>query len=283
MGKHTRDRLAGDRAASSSEDAFLGGRLRILQPTAGYRAGLDAVLLAAAAPLRTGGIENVLDVGAGVGVVGLAVARRAAEARVTMIEREVAAAELCRANIERNGLGERARVLAGDVSRPLGEQPALQRLAGTFEHVLANPPYQIEGAASLAPEPAKAVANAMPAEGLMHWLRFMAAMARPGGTATVIHRADRLGHVLSAFAGRFGGLVVFPLFPRQGAPAQRVLVQGIKGSRAPLQLRAGLILHDTGHGFRPEVDAILRAGHALDLGHSGLAKGACRSSDKADI
>lgn len=259
----------GDRAASSTEDAFLGGRLRILQPAGGYRAGLDAVLLAAAAPLRTGEIEEVLDVGAGVGVVGLAVARRAADARVTMIEREIDAAELCRANIERNGLCERARVLAGDVRRPLGEQPALQRLAGTFDHVLANPPYQIEGAASLAPEPAKAAANAMPAGGLTHWLRFMAAMARPGGTATMIHRADRLDHVLSAFAGRFGGLVVFPLFPRHGAAAQRVLVQGIKGSRAPLQLRAGLVLHDTGHSFRPEVDAVLRAGGALELAQTG--------------
>jgi tRNA1(Val) A37 N6-methylase TrmN6 len=262
-------RGAGDRAASSTEDAFLGGRLRILQPATGYRAGLDAVLLAAAAPLRAGASEQVLDVGAGVGVVGLAVARRIADARVTMIEREIAAAERCRVNIERNGLGERARLLAGDVSRPLGEQPALQQLAGTFDHVLANPPYQIEGAASLAPQPAKAAANAMPAESLPHWLRFMAAMARPGGTATMIHRADRLGHVLSAFAGRFGGLVVFPLFARHGAAAQRVLVQGIKGSRAPLQLRAGLVLHDTGHGFRPEVEAILRAGAALELAHTG--------------
>ena len=75
--------------------------------------------------------------------------------------------------------------------------------------------------------------------------------------------------MLAAFAGRFGGLVVFPLFPRHGAAAQRVLVQGIKGSRAPLQLRTGLILHDAGHGFRPEVDAILRAGHPLDLGRTG--------------
>ena len=62
----------------------------VLQPAAGYRAGLDAVLLAAAAPLQPGRVEQVLDVGAGVGVVGLAVARRAADAVVTMVEREAA-------------------------------------------------------------------------------------------------------------------------------------------------------------------------------------------------
>jgi len=256
---------AGDKAATT-EDAFLGGSLRVLQPVAGYRAGLDAVLLAAAAPLRVGCREQVLDVGAGVGVVGLSVARRAGDARVILIEREPAQADLCRTNVDRNGLGERARVLAGDVGNPLGQQPELGALAGSFDHVLANPPYQVEGTATVAALPAKAAANAMRRDGLQHWLRFMAAMARPGGTATMIHRADRLDLVLMAFSGRFGRLLVFPIFPRQGTAAHRVLVQGIKGSRAPLQLRAGLVLHETGHGFRPEVDAILRGGAALDLG-----------------
>jgi tRNA1(Val) A37 N6-methylase TrmN6 len=257
--------VAGDRT-DITEDAFLGGSLRISQLAAGYRAGLDAVLLAAAAPVRDGGGEQVLDVGAGVGVVGLAVARRAAQARVTLIERETTQAELCRLNIDRNGLTERARLLTGDIGKPLGEQPLLKSLAGSFDHVLANPPYQVEGTATLAALPAKAAANAMRREGLQQWLRFMAAMAQPGGTATMIHRADSLDQVLAAFSGRFGRLLVYPIFPRQGASAHRVLVQGIKGSRAPLQLRAGLILHATGHAFRPEVDAILRGGAALDLG-----------------
>jgi tRNA1(Val) A37 N6-methylase TrmN6 len=93
----------------------------------------------------------------------------------------------------------------------------------------------------------------------------MAAMARPGGTATMIHRADSLDQVLLAFGGRFGGLIVFPVFPRRGAAAHRVLVQGFKGSRAPLQIRPGLVLHRAGHGFRPQVDAILRQGARLDL------------------
>ncbi len=255
---------AGD-TASTSADAFLGGALRVLQPATGYRAGLDAVLLAAAAPLQPGRVEQVLDVGAGVGVVGLAVARRAADAVITMVEREPAQAELCRANIAHNGLAERARVLVGDVTRPLGEQPDLQKLAASFEHVLANPPYQVEGAGTASALPLKAAANAMPRTGLADWLRFMAAMARPGGTATMIHRADSLDQVLLAFDGRFGGLIVFPVFPRRGAAAHRVLVQGVKGSRAPLQIRPGLVLHRAGHGFRPQVDAILRQGARLDL------------------
>jgi len=105
----------------------------------------------------------------------------------------------------------------------------------------------------------------MPGGNLLRWARFMAAMARPGGSATMIHRADAVGEVLSAFAGRFGGLLVFPLFPREGKSATRVLVQGIKGSSAPVELRPGLVLHEAGNKFRPDVEAVLRHGDGLSL------------------
>lgn len=93
----------------------------------------------------------------------------------------------------------------------------------------------------------------------------MAAMARPGGSATLVHRADALGEILAALEGRFGAAVVLPLHPRDGEPASRVLVQALKGSRAPLELRHGLVLHNADHGFRPEVDAILRGGAPLPI------------------
>ena len=112
--------------AGSTDDAFLGGSLRILQPKDGYRAGIDAVLLAAAAPVRVSRKERVLAVGAGVGVVGLAVARRAPRADMTLVERESLLAHLARCNIERNGLQARVRLVQADVSRRLDELPELR-------------------------------------------------------------------------------------------------------------------------------------------------------------
>lgn len=249
--------------SAMTDDAFLGGALRILQPKEGYRAGLDAVLLAAAAPIETGRSERVLDVGAGVGVVGLAVARRVADAQVTLVERDPELAACARANIERNGLGARVRVIEADVARPLGEIAELSATAQSFDHVLANPPYHVEGRGTAAGDPAKAAAHAMPGGGLERWLRFMAAIARPGGTAGLIHRADALGEILAACAGRFGGLAVLPLHAKEGEPAGRILVQGVKGSRAPLALLPGLVLHGADGKFQPEVEAVLRAGAAL--------------------
>ena len=252
--------------ATVTDDAFLGGDLRILQPKEGYRAGIDAVLLAAAAPTRTSRKERVLDIGAGVGVVGLAIARRAPRADVTLVEREASLCELALANIERNGLDGRVRVLQADVSRRLDDLPELRPDAESFDHVLANPPYNPEGAGTVSIEALKAAANVMPGGNLARWARFMAAMARPGGSATMIHRADAVGEVLSAFAGRFGGLLVFPIYPREGKSAIRVLVQGTKGSNASVELRPGLVLHGAGNRFRPEVEAVLRHGAGLSLG-----------------
>jgi tRNA1(Val) A37 N6-methylase TrmN6 len=249
---------------AATDDAFLGGRLSLLQPGTGYRAGIDGVLLAATVGARPG--AQVLDVGAGVGVVGLCVAQRLPDVRVTLVERDAGLAALARRNIERNGLAGRARVIEADALKPLGESPELAAAVESFDHVLANPPFHVEGRGTAARDPVEAGANAMPAGGLDRWLRFMAAMARPGGQVTLIHRAEALPELLPALAGRFGGAVVLPLHPRAGQPALRVIVRAVKGSRAPLELRPGLVLHNGDGSFRPPIAAVLRDGAGLPLG-----------------
>ncbi len=247
-------------SADVTEDAFLGGRLAVRQPRSGYRAGLDAVLLAAA--LRAAPGDKVIDAGAGVGVVGLAAARRIAGIEVLLVEQDDGLADLARGNIARNGLEQRVRVVVGDVAQPLSAHPELQAAAGRFDHALANPPFHVEGRGTASRNPVKAAAHAMPDGTLQRWVRFMAAMVRPGGTATLIHRADALGEILGALDGRFGAVVIAPIHGHAGKPATRVLVRATKGSRAPLQLRPGLVLHGD-EGFRPEIEAVLRGGAAL--------------------
>ena len=250
-----------------TDDAFLGGKLRILQPRTAYRAGLDAVLLAAAVPDCQGAPVDILDAGAGVGVVGLAIAHRIAAARITLVEIAPALASLARENARRNAMADRIEIVEADISRggaafAPGLYPALQ--ASRFAHVVANPPYQVDGRASPSPNPLKANAHAMPPVDLDAWLRFLAAAAMADGTATVIHRADALPELLEALGNRFGALKILPIHARAGKPASRIVVQGRKGSRAPLTLLPGLILHGEGHAFRPPVDAILRDGQSLN-------------------
>ncbi len=246
-----------------TDDAFLGGALHILQPATGYRAGLDAVMLAAA--VTADGPSRVLDVGAGVGTAGLCLARRAASARVTLFEKEPALVRLARENVRRNGMAERVSVVEGDVGLSAETAKALGLEPESFHHVIANPPYHDADGGTAAPDPLKAGAHAMPDEGLERWARFMARMAVPGGSVTVIHKAEALPRLLAAFDGRFGALQILPLHPRASTPAHRVIVAGRKGSRAPLTLLPGFALHGDDGAFTPQAQAILRGGAALRL------------------
>jgi tRNA1(Val) A37 N6-methylase TrmN6 len=208
----------------------------------------------------------VLDVGAGVGVVGLCVAARVSEAHVTLLEFEPTLAAIARKNVVRNGLEHRLNVVSADIRAPARAHAELGLHPGTFAHVVANPPFDVLGRGRLARDPLKAGAHAMPAGGLERWVRVMARLAANGGSATLIHRAAALRDVLTSLKGRFGALKVLPVHPRAGAPAVRILVQGRKGSRAPLTLLPGLVLHGHDSRFLPEVEEILRRRAGLDLG-----------------
>ncbi len=248
-----------------SDDAFLGGALNILQPRNGYRAGLDAVMLAAAVPVDQSRPLRVLDVGAGVGTAGLCLARRAPFAEVVLLEREPQLAALAAENIARNDLPGHVRVITGVVGTPAAELRAMGLVEESFGHVIANPPYHDSDSATLPPDALKAGAHAMPDTELDDWARFMARMTAPGGVATIIHKADALARLLAVLEARFGALKVLPLHPRSGAPAHRVLVQGIKGSRGPLQILPGFVLHQEGNAFTPAAQDILRHGAPLAM------------------
>lgn len=245
-----------------TDDAFLGGAVMALQPQEGYRAGVDAVLLAAS----VGGMPDggrVLDAGAGVGVVGLCLARRVPDVSVVMVEREAELAALATANVSRNGFADRVTVCCADLLA--GTSGGAPHLApDSFDVVLANPPFY-DAAACRPPRAAlRAAAHTMAGESLDDWLRALARLARPGGRATVIHRADALPALLAAFARRFGGVTVRPIQPREGADAHRVLVSGIKGSRGPLRLLPALVLHGADHAFLPPIARLLRQPAGLD-------------------
>ncbi len=242
-----------------SEDALLGGRVRLRQPVAGYRAAIDPVLLAAAVPAEPG--EQVLDVGCGVGTAALCLAARVPGCRVFGIEIQRDLVRLAVDNVALNGAEGRVDVMVGDLTSP---PPRLA--AGSFDHVMANPPYLEAGAEESAPDAAKAAATVESAGDLADWVGFCVRMARHKASVTFIHRADRLDALLAHLRAKAGGIVVFPLWPDANGerPAKRVIVQARKGSGAPLRLAPGLALH-AGGAFTPSADAVLRAAAPLNL------------------
>jgi len=245
-------------------DRFLGGRILVRQPTAGYRAGLDAVLLAAAVPASGGA---VLDLGAGVGTAGLCVAARLPHVRVTLLEREPVLAALARENVAANTLSARITVLEADATGRWSDLAAAGLAREHYAHVIANPPYHQEEAGTVAPSDLKARANHMKEGALEGWARTLATAAAGGGSLALIYRADGLGSILEVLDRRFGALSVLPVLPKAGEDAIRIIVRGVKGSRAPLRLCAPLILHEDDGAFRDEIAAVLREGAPLPEPH----------------
>lgn len=244
-------------ATERTDDALLGGRVRLWQPVQGFRAAVDSVLLAAAVAARDG--EKALEAGAGAGAASLCLAVRVPGVSICALERDAAPLSLLRENIARNGMDERIAACAGDVAHP--EQVAA---ADSFHHVFANPPYLDPVRADPPPDAAKARAHVEDGAGLSAWIAAAKYWLRAKGAFTLIHRADRLDEALALLrAEGFGGITVIPIWPRQGEAAKRVILRARKGSRAGLALAPGLALHEAGSAYTQAAEAILRQGAGL--------------------
>ena len=241
-----------------TEDRLLDGRVVLTQPARGYRVAIDAVLLAAATAANPG--ERVLDLGTGVGASARCRATRVAGVTVVGLELQPELATLAVANAASNGLAGRVAIMTGDVRTP--RQPLAP---WSFHRIMANPPYLRAGTHTPSADPSRAAANGEGDADLGAWIECAATLLRPRGVMTLIHRADRLDEVIALMHKQFGGIVVFPLWPRAGAAAKRILVSGRRGVASPARLAAGLVLHDAGGGFTPEADAVLRGGSGLEL------------------
>ena len=242
-----------------TEDRLLGGRVRLRQASGGYRAGMDAALLAAACDAADG--ARVVEAGCGAGAVLLAAAVRRPRATFLGLESDPAALAFTLENITLNALESRVEAHLTDIAQPFS------RLALTpFDAALANPPFFDDPSELRAPSPAKRAAW-IAAEGLAVWCGFLIKAVREKGTITLIHRADRLADLMSYLAPKAGSFAVRPVHPFADAPAKRVLVRAIKTGKAPLRILPPLVLHERGGAkHTPEAEAILRGEAALGWG-----------------
>ncbi len=244
-----------------TDDAALGGRLRLRQPRRGHRFGHDAILLAAICPAQAG--DTVIDLGAGVGAAGLALAIRVADTAVTLVEIDPRLAALAQENARLNGMDARVRAVTLDVGAPARAFAAAGLAADSLDHVLMNPPFNDPHRQRMSPDAARRLAHAASQSVLPSWLKTAARLMRARGTLSLIWRADGLADVLAALTPTFGGVTVLPVYPAPNKPAIRVLVTAIKASRAPLTLAPPLTLADAAGRPTAAAAAVLRDGAAL--------------------
>lgn len=243
-----------------TDDAFLGGALRIWQPKTGYRAATDSVFLAASVPAGTG--QQILELGCGAGVASLCLWQRTG-ACATGVEVQPAYADLARRNAIRNDAA--VEVVQADLSALPDELRCR-----SFDHVIANPPWFAAGRGTEAVDEGRERAH-REVTPLAQWLDVAARRLAPKGWLSLIHRADRLHDLLAGLPPTLGSVVVQPLQARIGQPPGRIILQARKAGRAPFRLNAPFIVHDgrnhaeDGDDFTQTASWILRQGGALRI------------------
>jgi tRNA1(Val) A37 N6-methylase TrmN6 len=244
-----------------TEDAFLGGQLRLRQPRSGHRAGHDAMLLAAATPARPG--DRVVDFGAGVGAAGLAVAKRVAGIDLVLVEIDADLADLARGNAASNAIP--AEVIVLDITSSADAFAAAGLTPDSVDVVLMNPPFNDPIRHRASPDKAREIAHVATAVTLEGWIHAGRRLLKSGGMLALIWRADGLAEMLAALDRGFGSLAILPIHGDARTPAIRVLIRATKGGKAPTQMHAALMLNDESALPNKESQDILAGKEILPL------------------
>lgn len=244
-----------------TEDAFLGGQLRLRQPKSGHRAGHDAMLLAAATSARPG--DRVVDFGAGIGAAGLAVAKLVAGIDLVLVEIDAALAGLARGNAASNEI--MAEVIVLDITSSADDFNAAGLSPDSVDAVLMNPPFNDPARHRASPDKAREAAHVATAATLESWIQAARRILKSGGVLSLIWRADGLVEVLAALDRGFGSLAVVPVHGDATKPAIRVLIRAIKGGKAPTEIFAALMLNDESAVANKQMQDILAGKGVLPL------------------
>jgi tRNA1(Val) A37 N6-methylase TrmN6 len=244
-----------------TDDAVLGGRLRLWQPRRGHRFGHDAILLAAATPAR----DRAVDLGAGVGAAGLALAARVPGLRVTLVDVDASLVALATLNAARNQLAGRVDAVALDVAVSAAHYAAAGLPPASCDSVLMNPPFNDPIRHRPSPDRLRRAAHDLKPASLATWIDAAARLLRPAGVLTVIFRADGLVDLLGALANSFGAIAVLPVHGKPGTRAIRIIAGAVKGSNAPPAILPGLVLAAEDGTSTDAADAVLRHGAELTL------------------
>jgi tRNA1(Val) A37 N6-methylase TrmN6 len=242
----------------TSTDKFLDGRILLQQPIRGYRAGIDAVLLASAIHPRDH--DKVLDVGCGVGAVMHCISAHHPKSSIVGLELQEDMVSLCRENIALNSKQDSLSIVQGDIFCPPEDLEA-----NSFDHVVSNPPYFDYGAEAGSESSAKSAARHLDQANIAEWVEACLRMVKPRGYFTMIHRANQMDSIVAALKPRAGGITVFPLWPDEQSDAKLVIIQARKGVKSPSRLSAGLVLHKDDKSYTEKAKQLFRGLITLTL------------------
>ncbi|RCL02805.1 MAG: Methyltransferase [Candidatus Tokpelaia sp. JSC188] len=227
-------------------DVFHRGRFYLVQPSRqGYRAGIDAMILASCVPNRFKG--RLADLGSGTGAAGFAVVSRCPMVKqITLVENSSFMLSFAKKTLTHPynaAFRKKMSILEADVTLSGRARNEAGLINNSFDFVIMNPPFNSQ-ADTPTSDNEKARAHVM-YEGLFDsWLRTAAAIVNSKGSVGLISRPSFIAEILVALKGRFGGLRVVPIYPRRSQAAIRIIIIAKKASCSALQIMPPLVLHE---------------------------------------
>ncbi len=236
-----------------TNDYLLDKQIKIFQPTNGYRASSDAVLLSSAVQKIKSG-EQILDLGSGTGAISLCLAHRFPNAIISGFEIQTELVKLSNMSAKANGF-DNLKYINCDLRK------ADTSWFGNFDHVITNPPYALDDMPS--PNKSKATAHNFENFDLTEWLKLALKCLRAQGRIYIINRAEAIDEILSTLYGHCGSITIVPLCSKSGQNAKRVLITARKGIHTPTRILPPLIIHKADGTYTAKAQKILRGGQSL--------------------
>ncbi len=235
-------------------------KLALHQAPNGFRTSMDSVMLGSACPDKPH--QSILDLGCGVGSAGLCAIYRIEKTSLTGIDIQSDHIELAQKNASINGMSERASFICEDIKAA--------RLGNIFDHVICNPPYMKfdEHISSPSTAKARAMGHIDANIDLQDWIACAHRHIKGQGSFSIIHDAGQTDNIIHALYGSrggkmFGGVELFPLYPRQGKPAKRIIIRAWKHKKSSCILHQGIIMHESNGDYTKQADRILRDAEKL--------------------
>jgi tRNA1Val (adenine37-N6)-methyltransferase len=218
--------------------------LEFYQAEEGYRFSLDPVLLARFVRVRRW--AQVVDLGTGCGILPLLLAGISEARQLVGLEFQESLFQRAQRNVEYNRLGQRVRMVQGDVRRIRELFPA-----GMADLVVSNPPFRVPGSGRIAPDDERAVARHELFGGLGDFVAAASWLLKNGGSFAMIHLAERLPEILTGMHS----VALEPkrmrlVHPRAGEEARLVLIEAVRSARPGLRVEKPLYIYGSTENCR---------------------------------